>query len=235
MVPHQTDSRHLPKGNRHDDRHSDHRRSHSRNDTRPHELNRGRPALVAGVLYLLTFISIPTLFLYNAVKSPNFILGAGPDTPVIVGGISEMIVALAGIGTAVVLFPVLKRQNEGVALGLVGARTLEAATIFAGVAILLTVVTLRQTGAGAGALVTSHTLVTMYNRTFLIGQSFMPAVDDLLLGYLLYQSRLVPRVLPMHRLHRSSPAPRVLHRRLVRPLGPNVRAGGALRTPGRAL
>jgi hypothetical protein len=156
-----------------------------------------KTALAAGILYLLTFISIPTLFLYNAVKSPNFILGAGPDTPVIVGGILEMIVALAGIGTAVVLFPALKRQNEGVALGLVGARTLEAATIFAGVAILLTVVTLRQTGAGAGALVTSHTLVAMYNKTFLIGQSFMPAVDDLLLGYLLYKSRLVPRVLPM--------------------------------------
>jgi Domain of unknown function (DUF4386) len=156
-----------------------------------------KTALAAGILYLLTFISIPTLFLYNAVKSPNFILGAGPDSPVIVGGILEMIVALAGIATAVVLFPVLKRQNEGVALGLVGARTLEAATIFAGVAILLTVVTLRQTGAGAGALVTSHTLVVMYNRTFLIGQSFMPAVDDLLLGYLLYKSRLVPRVLPI--------------------------------------
>jgi hypothetical protein len=156
-----------------------------------------KTALAAGILYLLTFISIPTLFLYNAVKSPNFILGAGPDSPMLVGGISEMIVALAGIATAVVLFPVLKRQNEGVALGLVGSRTLEAATIFAGVAILLTVVTLRQTGAGAGALVTSHTLVVMYNRTFLIGQSFMPAVNDLLLGYLLYQSRLVPRVLPI--------------------------------------
>jgi hypothetical protein len=156
-----------------------------------------KTALAAGILYLLTFISIPTLFLYNAVKSPNFILGAGPDSPMLVGGISEMIVALAGIATAVVLFPVLKRQNESIALGLVGARTLEAATIFAGVAILLTVVTLRQTGAGAVALVTSHTLVVMYNRTFLIGQSFMPAVDDLLLGYLLYKSRLVPRVLPI--------------------------------------
>ena len=156
-----------------------------------------KTALVAGILYLLTFISIPTLFLYTAVKSPNFILGPGPDTAAIVGGILEIIVALACIGTAVVLFPVLKRQNEGVALGFVGARTLEAATIFAGVAILLTVVTLRQTGAGAGALVTSHTLVVMYNRTFLIGQGFMPAVNALLLGSLLYQSRLVPRVLPL--------------------------------------
>jgi len=156
-----------------------------------------KTALVAGVLYLLTFVSIPTLFLYAAVKSPNFIVGPGPDTAAIVGGILEMIVALAGIGTAVVLYPVVKRQNEGVALGFVSSRTLEAATIFAGVACLLSVVTLRQTGAGADALVTGHALVTLYNRTFLIGQGFIPAVNALLLGSLLYQSRLVPRILPL--------------------------------------
>ena len=156
-----------------------------------------KTALVAGVLYLLTFVSIPTLFLYGAVKGANYIVGAGPDTAVIVGAILEIIVALAGIGTAVALFPVLKRQNEGVALGLVGSRVLEAATIFAGVVILLSVVSLRQAGAGAGALVTGQALVAMYNRTFLIGQSFMPVVDDLLLGFLLYQSRLVPRVFPL--------------------------------------
>ena len=156
-----------------------------------------KTALVAGVLYLLTFVSIPTLFLYGAVKGAKYIVGPGPDTAVIVGGILEMIVALAGIGTAVALFPVLKRQNEGVALGFVGSRVLEAATIFAGVVILLSVVSLRQAGAGAAALVTGQTLVALYDRTFLIGQSFMPAVDDLLLGYLLYQSRLVPRVLPL--------------------------------------
>ena len=156
-----------------------------------------KTALVAGVLYLLTFISIPTLFLYGPVKGANYILGPGPDTAVIVGGILEMIVALAGIGTAVVLFPVLKRQNEAVALGFVGSRVLEAATIFSGVVILLSVVSLRQAGVGAGALVAAQTLVAMYNRTFLIGQSFMPVVDDLLLGFLLYQSRLVPRVLPL--------------------------------------
>jgi len=156
-----------------------------------------KTALVAGALYLLTFVSIPTLFLYAAVKSPNFIVGPGPDTAAIVGGILELIVALAGIGTAVVLYPVVKRQNEGVALGFVGSRTLEAATIFAGVACLLSVVTLRQTGAGADALVTGHALVTLYNRTFLIGQGFIPAVNALLLGSLLYQSRLVPRILPL--------------------------------------
>jgi hypothetical protein len=156
-----------------------------------------KTALAAGVLYILTFVSIPTLFLYGPVKGANYILGPGPDTNAIVGGILEIIVGLAGIGTAVALFPVLKRQNEVLALGFVGSRVLEAATIFAGVAILLSVVTLRQAGVGAAGLVTAQALVAMYNRTFHVGQSLMPAVDDLLLGFLLYQSRLVPRVLPL--------------------------------------
>jgi len=156
-----------------------------------------KTALIAGLLYLLTFVSIPTLALYGSVHDPNYILGPGPDAPVLVGGVLEVIVALAGIGTAVVLFPVLKRQNEGVALGLVGSRVLEAAGILAGVACLLTIVSLREAGAGNGALVTGQTLAILYDRINLLSQSLMPAVNDLLLGYLLYKSRLVPRVLPV--------------------------------------
>lgn len=154
-------------------------------------------SLTAGLLYILTFVSIPTLALYSSVKSTNYILSAGPDTLAIVGGISEIIVALAGISTAVVLFPVLKKQNESAALGLVAARILESSTTFVGVAFLLTIVTLRQTGAGSDALVTSHTLAMLYDRNFLLGQSFMPAICDLLLGFMLYKSRLVPRGLSL--------------------------------------
>jgi hypothetical protein len=156
-----------------------------------------RTALVAGVFYLLTFVSIPTLFLYAPVHDPKYILGPGPDTGVLLGGVLEIIVALAGIGTAVALYPVVKRQDEARTLGFVGTRTLEAAAIFAGVACLLSVVTLRQAGAGADASVAAQTLVALYDRTFLISQSFIPAVNALLLGSLLYQSRLVPRVLPL--------------------------------------
>ena len=61
----------------------------------------------------------------------------------------------------------------------------------------MSIVTLRQAGVGATGLVTSHTLVTLYDRIFLQGQSFMPAICDLLLGFLLYQSRLVPRGLSL--------------------------------------
>src|SRR5438046_549324 len=123
-----------------------------------------KTALLAGALYLLTFVSIPTLFLYGPVHDPKYIVGPGPDTNVILGGILEMIVALAGIGTAVALYPVLKRQNEGVALGFVGSRVLEAATIFAGVAFLLSYVTLRKYGTGAGALFNVQALVALYTR-----------------------------------------------------------------------
>ena len=154
-------------------------------------------SLAAGILYLLTFVSMPIGFLYSAVlNDPNYIVGSGPDTGVIVGGILEIVVALAGIGTAVALYPVLKRQNEGVALGFIGTRVLEASTIFADIVCLLAIVTLRRAGVGADALVTGKALVALYGL-FRLGQNLMPAVNDLLLGSLLYQSRLVPRVLPL--------------------------------------
>jgi Domain of unknown function (DUF4386) len=157
-----------------------------------------RTAVVAGVFYLLTFVSIPTLFLYDQVRhNPKYILGPGPDTAVLVGGILEIIVALAGVGTAVALYPVLKWQSEWRALGFVGTRTLEGAGILAGVACLLAIVSLRQAGAGAGALVTGQTLAILYDRIFLLSQDLMPPLNAVLLGSLLYQSRLVPRVLPL--------------------------------------
>jgi hypothetical protein len=156
-----------------------------------------KTSLVAGVFYLLTFVSIPTLSIYNQVKSANYVVGSGPDTPAIIGGILEIIIALAGIGTAVVLYPVLRKQNESAALGLVAARILESGTIFVGVAFILSIVTLRQSGAGADSLATSQGLATLYNRIFLLGQSFMPAICDLLLGFLLYHSRLIPRGLSL--------------------------------------
>jgi hypothetical protein len=163
-----------------------------------------KTALVAGVFYLITFISIPTLALYGPVKNHrDWILGSGGHTAVLVGGFLEVIVALACIGTAVTLYPVVKRQNEGVALGFVAARVLEAGMIFAGVVSLLSLVTLRQdlggaAGADAAALVTtgaSH--VATYNWTFLLGQTLMPGINALLLGSLMYRSRLVPRVIPV--------------------------------------
>jgi Domain of unknown function (DUF4386) len=163
-----------------------------------------KTALVAGVFYLITFISIPTLALYGPVKNHrDWILSSGSSSAVLVGCFLEVIVALAGIGTAVTLYPVVKRQNEGFALGFVTTRVVEAGMIFTGVLSLLSLVTLRQSlsgaaGADAASLVTtgaSH--VAVYNWTFLLGQTLMPGLNALLLGSLMYRSRLVPRVIPV--------------------------------------
>ena len=154
-------------------------------------------SLAAGILYLLTFVSMPIGVLYMSVlNDPSYIVGSGPDTGVIIGGILEIIVALAGIGTAVVLYTALKKQNEALALGFIGTRVLEASTIFADVVCLMAIVTLRRSGVGPEALITGKTLVALYGL-FRLGQNLLPAVNDLLLGSLLYQSRLVPRILPV--------------------------------------
>ncbi|MGH2869887.1 MAG: DUF4386 domain-containing protein [Solirubrobacteraceae bacterium] len=164
-----------------------------------------RISLAAGVLYLLTFVSIPTLALYKPVKDHvgAFVLGAGSDTGVLWGALSEVIVGLAGIGTAVVLYPVIKRVSRTAALGLVTARVLETSLIFVGVISMLSIITLRTHVAGtagvdsASLVTTGHGLVAVYNWTFLLSQSLMPVACDLLLGYVLYRSGLVPRILPI--------------------------------------
>jgi len=161
-----------------------------------------KTALVAGALYLLTFIAIGTLTLYTPVlKDTAYILSSGSDTGLRWGALIEVIVALAGIGTAITLFPVVKRQNEAIALGFVTSRVIEGAMLLTGVVSLLSLATLHQVGTAAGAdtaslLTAGASLVATYNATFLIGQTLMPATNALLLGYLMYRSGLVPRIIP---------------------------------------
>ena len=115
----------------------------------------------------------------------------------ILGVLLEMVVALAGIGTAVALYPVVRRHGEARAVGFVASRTLEAATIYVGIVSLMSIVTLRQTRAGSSAAAAAQGLAAQYQWTFHFAQSFIPAVNGVLLGSLLYQSRLVPRWLPL--------------------------------------
>jgi hypothetical protein len=156
-------------------------------------------ATAAGVLYLVTHVtSVGALILYGPVlNNAGYIVGSGPDTRVLLGAFFEVILAFAVVGTAVTLFPVVKRQNEGVALGYVGLRTLEASIIIIGVVSLLAVVTLRQAGiAGTdqATLVTvGWALVSVHNWTFLIGPSFTSGTNTVLMAYLMYRSGLVPR------------------------------------------
>jgi hypothetical protein len=165
-----------------------------------------KTALVAGGFYLLTFIaSIPAalVLLTPVLNNPNYILGSGSQTGVLWGVFLDVITALAGIGTAVALFPVVKRCSEAAALGFVTSRVLEAATILVGVVSLLAVVTLRQDVAGtpgtdASSLVTTgRSLVAIRDWTFLLGPGLMAGINALLLGYLMLRSGLVPRAIPL--------------------------------------
>jgi hypothetical protein len=165
-----------------------------------------KTALIGGALYVLTFASsIPALLLLRSsvLNNPNYILGPGPDTVVILACLLDLVNALACIGTAVVLFPVIKRQNEAVSLGFIGSRGLEAAIIVTGVVNLLAVVTLRQavaaaSGADEAALVAvGQSLVEVRNWTFVLGPILMSGVNALLLGSLMYRSGLVPRIIPL--------------------------------------
>ena len=159
-------------------------------------INAGRKiSLPAGIFYLLTFVSIPTLSLYAPIHEPDFISHPGNANNIIIGGMLEIIVALAGIATAVILYPLLRKQNNTLALGLVASRVLEASTMFAGVAFLLTALGLHQKGPETDTTATSRAFVILYDRIFLLGQGFIPAINDVLLGILLYKSRLVPPAL----------------------------------------
>ncbi len=161
-----------------------------------------RTATVAGAFYVLTFAaSIPALFLLGpALHDPTWITGGGSDSGVVLGCFLDVITALAGIGTAVTLFPVVKRQHEGFALGFVTTRLLEAAVILIGVVSLLAVVTLRHDLAGTpdhdALVVAGRSLVAVRDWTFLLGPNLMAALNAMLLGTLMYRSRLVPRLIP---------------------------------------
>jgi hypothetical protein len=165
-------------------------------------MNPQKIARATGVLFLITFVtSIPALLLFNPILKDNgystYITGAGADNQIFLGATLELFLILANVGTALVLFPILKRQNEILALGYVTARVIESVFIAVGILSILAVVTLRQDAAGADAAtlgVVGQALVAVKDWTFLLGPGFIVGVGNgMILGYLMYRSGLVPR------------------------------------------
>jgi Domain of unknown function (DUF4386) len=161
-----------------------------------------RTALLAGLFFIGTFVfSIPALILYGPVLNDiNYIVGDGADTSIYLGAFLEILTAIANVATAVVLFPVVKRASEGVALGYVASRTLESTVIVVGAISLLAVVALRQDFVGltdadpALYVAIGKSLVAFHDWTFLLGPAFCAGFGNgILLGYLMYRSELVPR------------------------------------------
>jgi hypothetical protein len=160
-----------------------------------------KTALIAGLFFIGTFVfSIPAVLLYDPVlNDADYILGAGADTRISMGAFLEILTAICNIATAVVLFPILRRVNQAVALGYVALRIVESTLIVVGLISLMSVVTLRDHLAGAAGTDTEslklagQSLVAFHDWTFLLGPQFCAGFGTgLLLGYLMYKSRLVP-------------------------------------------
>ncbi len=150
------------------------------------------------------FGSIPALLLYHSIlHDHNYILGTGTDGKVELGAFLEVLVIIANIGVAVVMFPILKRQSERLALGYVASRIVEGTMIGVGLIALLSILTLRDDlaasiGSGSGSLVIAgRTAVAIHDWTFVMGPGFCVGVNDLLLGYLMYATGLMPPRLAM--------------------------------------
>lgn len=155
-----------------------------------------KTAVVTGVLYLVTHVtSVTALALYTPVlDDPGRAADPGSATRLLVGGLLEVVLALAVVGTAVSLWPVARRHGEALALGYVALRTLEAAVIAVGVVSVLALLPVGGAGTtpeGAGALVRLH------DWAFLVGPGLVCGADTVVLAALLFRSGLVPRWIPV--------------------------------------
>jgi hypothetical protein len=162
-----------------------------------------KTALVVGVLFVHTLITgIGEAILYGPViDNPRYVLGAGADAQVRLGALFGVGIVITNIATSLVLYPLLRRQNETLALGYVAARLVECTLIIVGILAVVGVVSLHQNAASsdpATLLTLSHSLVSMNRWTFALGPGLVAGVGNgLILGWLMYRSGLVPRRLAL--------------------------------------
>jgi hypothetical protein len=160
-------------------------------------------ARVFGWLFVATFVtSIPAYFiLYAPVRDdPGLITGTGadPTASVALGAALEVFLIIANVGTAVVVYPILKRQSEIGAVGYVSARLVEAIFIAIGIISLLTFLLMRQQATAGTDAALGEAFVAVYDRAFLVGPGFFAGLaNGVVLGYLMYRSGLVPRGMAM--------------------------------------
>ena len=161
-----------------------------------------RTARIMGAWFLGTFVfSVPAFWFYDPLlNNASYVAGSGQDTRIAVGALLEICLAICGIATAVVIFPIVKRVNESTALGYIASRTVESILILIGVLSLMSIAALRQdlaNGTANEALIDdAQALLALHDQVSLLGPQFCAGLGNgILLGYLMWRSRLLPRPL----------------------------------------
>jgi len=168
-------------------------------------VNLQRTGRIFGWLFIGTFItSIPArlLFIHGVGASwsdMHFVPGDTSTASLKLGAILEFGLIVTQIGTAVVIYPLVRRQSETVSLGYVAARVMESVFAAIGLTSILTVVSVADALRGAGGIgatalgIQGNSLVHTYEWAFQWGPGLVAGIGNgLMLGYLMYRSALVP-------------------------------------------
>lgn len=160
-----------------------------------------KTAVIAGVLFILATLTGPLLAtpLMPDLTATDYLIRFSAQPNQAAGGVLLWIVsAFTGAGIAIALYPALKQQNAGLALGSVIFRALEATFYMVGIVCLLSLLVLGQRFITAGATdraalqAIGDLLVSVRDNAALVAV-FAFCVGGLMYYYLLFQSRLIPR------------------------------------------
>lgn len=162
-------------------------------------------ARLIGVLFILAAVTaIIGLALYGPILSGDYLInGAEHANQVILGAIMELVLVVSAVGTATLMFPILKKYNETIALWHVCFRFLEAIVITIGIISVLALLTLSREFVAGGALdpasyqATGTVLLAFHDWTFLLGPNFMLGLNTIMYSYILYKTKLVPKFIPI--------------------------------------
>jgi len=159
-----------------------------------------KTAIIVGVLFLIaTVIIIIGGIFFLSIYEPDYLTAVSAnENQVILGALLEMIATAAIVGIPIAMFPILKKHNEGLALGYVGTRIFEGLTIFLNTIILLSILALSQEFVNtvtpdASYFQTSGALLLAVRERISILVDFPFPLGAVIFNYLLYQTKLTPR------------------------------------------
>jgi len=160
-----------------------------------------KTAIIVGVLFITATVTsiLGGLLIASVIDSPDDLLNvSGNENQMIVGSLLVLVDAISVVFIAIMMFPILKKHNEGLAPGYVGLRILEAVVFIVGVISILSLLTLSQKYV-EGTLDASNfqalgtLLLGVYDWSWVVGPLIFFALSTLPFYYLLYKSKLIPQ------------------------------------------